>query len=127
MTRRAALFVPAIALAALATPALACDFHGANGYSQLYGANWQAYSPQVSTMDPAMMDPAMRAALESTPANAAPVPPRRPTFSTVASRASKSALKRRAEAKKKTETSDKVQTAALKKTGSDADRQPVRN
>ncbi len=120
----------------MAVPTLACDFHGA-GFGGFYGGGWKPYSPAASLIDPAMNDqiddtgfagenfgepqsstfvPAMR-------------PPPKPTFSSVAVRASERALARRAQEKRDVETleDNNQKTAVFTPKASNTDRESVSN
>jgi len=123
MKNIATSFVALSILAVSAAPALACDMHGGGFGSGAFGMNWQKYSPQASTIDPALE----RALAESLAKDEGytPVPqaaPKKPSFSSVASRASQRALTRRAKAekteKRKPQTSE---TPSVKKASLDSD------
>jgi len=110
-------------LAVSAAPALACDMHGGGFGSGAFGMNWQKYSPQASTIDPALE----RALAESLSKDEGytPVPqaaPKKPSFSSVASRASRRALTRRAKAEKtKKPDTNMSETPSIKKASLDSD------
>ena len=129
MTRLAKIVLPALALAGLSAPAVACDFHGGGG-GGFFGGDWQSYNPRVSMTDPALLgglDGGEVDGLETTlPALKAP---KRPTFSTVASRASQSALARRAKTKAAGAKTAEAKTSGAKAPAgaSDTDGQAVRD
>lgn len=90
--------------------ASACDMHGGM-FSSLSGADWQSFSPRVSTMDPALAD-----ATRIPPARAKKV---KPTFSFAAKKASMKAMSAKKEASK---ASDAPAKATVKKASLETDR-----
>jgi hypothetical protein len=120
------VFTPFAALSILAVsaaPALACDMHGGGFGGGAFGMNWQKYSPQASSIDPAFE----RALAESLGKNEGYTPvrqavPKKPSFSSVASRASQRALTRRAKAEKTEKPETKTsETPSVKKVSLDSD------
>ena len=116
MLKNITLSASMIIMFAIATPASACDLHGA-GYSPfgIPGANWKPYNPRDYTQDPALLNKETSETALVTPR---PIEKKRPSFSNVANNAANIAKARVA---RKAKNQD-LNQAPVKKAALDADR-----
>lgn len=91
--------------------AFACDMHGGGGYGGfgMGNAQWQSYSPKVSTTDPALFDDGLETPM---PSKIVPPAKAKPSFSNAANMAS---FKAKARVAKKKVNSGKIDKPTIVK------------